>query len=105
MKKLTYTLSNDIDKLHDEIIAGVPALAPRTPDTPDPVRPNSKEPVMTVHALGDVVTLDVPNDADESAIKAVIDAHDGTPPAAFSWNAASDAERLEELRKRLGVPD
>ena len=68
MKKLTYTLSNDLSQLHDEILAAIPALRPVTVS-------GALTPVMSVIGLNNAVTLFTPDDADEAAIQAVIDAH------------------------------
>ncbi len=81
LKVLNFTMHNRLSKLHDELLAAISAVRPVQADpivlidgTP------MKEPVMIVQGLsGEAsdcwVRLTVPDDADESAIQAVIDAH------------------------------
>lgn len=73
MKRLHYTRTNNLSKLHDELLAAIPALRPIPNDDGKLVV------VMRVEGRGDDIWLTVPDDADETAIAAVVDAHDPTP--------------------------
>lgn len=66
--RLHYERPNDLSKLHDELLAALPAL-----------RPTEGGPVLAVEGLGDDIWLTVPDDADQDAIAAVVAAHDPTP--------------------------
>ena len=73
MKRLHYAKAHTLNLLHDEIITAIPALAPIRDDAGDGT------PVMTaVEGKGTDIWLTVPDDADEAAIQAVVDAHDAT---------------------------
>jgi hypothetical protein len=74
MKTLTFTQAHHLGKLHDELLAAIPALQPT--GTGD-----ERQAVMTVSGDGQTLTLQVPDGADEAAIQAVVAAHDPTPPA------------------------
>jgi hypothetical protein len=89
--RLHYTLANDLTKLHDELIAAIPSLAPVPMD--DPPFPGALRPVMTVEGSGDNVWLTVPDDTDVAAVDAVIAAHDPTPPAP----APTQAEQVDQI--------
>jgi hypothetical protein len=74
---LTYTHPHHLSKLSDELMAAVPSIAP----VPGPDGVNMA--VMTLSDDGgDVITMTVPDEADEAAIAAVVAAHDPTPPPA-----------------------
>lgn len=102
MKTLTFTAPHDLAQLHDELIAALPALADhdehqeeiREPDVvereeaaegvvgSETVRPGAvrqvvtvREPRLRVEGTGDAIALAVPDDADEAAIAAVVEAH------------------------------
>jgi hypothetical protein len=81
MKVLNFTMHNKLSKLHDELLAAIPALRSVQADPILLIEGVAmKEPVMIVQGLsGEAsdcwVRLTVPDDADESAIQAVIDAH------------------------------
>lgn len=68
MKKLTYTLNNNLNQLQGELIAAIPALRPVTIN-------GERHSVMSVTGLNNSVSLYVADDADEAAIQVVIDAH------------------------------
>ena len=71
-KHLKYTHPHAAVQLYDELIAAIPALAP----VPIPgSNPPTKRAVLKLSKSGLVVTLSVPDDADEAAIEAVVMAH------------------------------
>jgi hypothetical protein len=71
MKELTYTIPNNLSLLHDELTAGIAELRPvRDEDT------GSLLPTMGVQGDGNKVYLTVPNNVDETAIAAIVRAHD-----------------------------
>jgi len=72
MKTLHYQMPNNLSLLHDQIMAGIPALAPVRDDE------GIGTPVMTVEGDGSNVWLTVPDDTDEAAVQTVIDAHDAS---------------------------
>jgi hypothetical protein len=74
MKNLTFTVPNNLNLLHDELIASVPELRPvqGSDSTGDFV------PRMGVQGHGDEIFLSVPDDADLPAIEAVIRRHDAS---------------------------
>jgi hypothetical protein len=74
MKKLTFTQAHHLGKLHDELLAAIPALQPTGAG-------EERRAVMSVSGDGSTLSLGVPDDADEAAIAAVVAAHDPTPPA------------------------
>jgi hypothetical protein len=82
MKTLTFQQPNYLNQLHDELLASLPALRP----TRDPSGRTFLDgtpalvPVMRVEGMGDAITLIVPDDADEMAIRAVVQAHVPAPP-------------------------
>lgn len=81
MKRLSFTKPNNLSLLHDQLLAALPALRPvpnaqgRISDFTGKVE---LEPIMAVEGLGDEVWLTVPDTANESAIAAVVAAHDPT---------------------------
>lgn len=96
MKKLHYVRPNDLSKLHDELLAAIPALRP----VPMAAHPDHKEAVMTVQGRGDDIWLTVPDDTDETAITTVVAFHD--PLAARpATPAEARAQRIGEL---LAIP-
>lgn len=94
--RLHYSIPNDLSKLHDELIAAVPALRPIPDSEPNPVTPNALRAVMTIEGLGDDVWLTVPDGLsaeDEAAIAAVVAAHDPVPEP----TAPTQAEQVDVL--------
>jgi hypothetical protein len=92
-KRLHFNKPNRINKLHDELLAAIAAL--RGPQQPD----GSRLAVMTVESSGDDIWLTVPDDADETAIQAVIDAHTNAAPP-----PSQDEIDIEEIREILTGP-
>jgi hypothetical protein len=95
MKRLAFTRIHLLDKLNDELLAAIPALAPKANAD------SELEAVFTISGDGDELVLEVPDDVDEKAIAAVVDAHDPTPPApppdpALAIAAASTVEELKQ---------
>lgn len=78
-KRLTYTKAHLLTALHDELIAA--GIHP-TYVGGDPADP-------------DGIVLELPDDADEAAVAAVVAAHDGAAATA-AWDAARQAERDED---------
>ena len=68
MKTLTFTQPHNLSQLHDELLS-IEALKPV------PGASGRNEAVIRVEGKDDVITLSVPDDADEGAIQAIIDAH------------------------------
>ena len=73
MKTLTYTLPHDLGRLHGELHAACPELRPIQIEGAEFL-----ESVMGVEGIGRTVRLIVADDALESAIRIVIDAHERT---------------------------
>ena len=104
MKRLHFQISNNLSLLHDEIMAAIPALAPKA--VPGELSPDGSplyEPVMTVEGRDDDIWLTVPDDTNEAAVATVIAAHDGsgTQPDLTKEALASAAVKL----KSLGLTD
>lgn len=74
MKKITFDQPHYLSKLHDELLAAIPQLQPVEVD-------GERWAVVAVGGDGQTLTLRVPDSADEAAIRAVVEAHDPTPPA------------------------
>ena len=72
MKRLHFQIPNNLSLLHDELITAIPLLAP--------IRDAEGLGTPVIRAEGDDnnVWLTVPDDADEVAIAAVVQAHDHT---------------------------
>lgn len=71
MKRLRYDRANDLNKLHGELLAAVPSLAPTVGAD------GYKYAVFQIWGNGTYVEMNVPDDADEAAIAAVVAAHVG----------------------------
>ena len=69
MRILTYTLVNNLNQLHDELLAAIPAVRAEIIDG----QPTTA--VMLVRGLNNTVKLHVPDAVDEATIQTVIDAH------------------------------
>ena len=69
MKRLHFTRANNLNQLHEEIVAAVPSVRPQLNAF------GEQEAVMTVEGKGDDIWLTVPDDADETAISTVVTAH------------------------------
>lgn len=113
MAVFTYTKPHHAGKLYDELVAAVPALKPvKTPD-------GAWVAVWQLEEQGDVVKVKVPDElgVKEAEIRAVVMAHDPTPPPPAkeqatvetvrkglqgrAWGSLTDAERWELVRARL----
>ena len=94
MKNLNFTIPNNLNLLHDELIAGVPDLRPieRNGSSGDFV------PQMGVQGIGDEIFLSVPDHANVLAIEAVIEKHNATK---HQIDLVSDA--LASGRKKLSA--
>lgn len=68
MKELTFTKQHNLSRLHDELLS-IPALRPVVGTS------GRNEAVIRVEGKDDVITLSVPDDADEGQIGAVVSAH------------------------------
>lgn len=74
MKTLTFdNHPHHLNKLHDELLT-IPSVQPVEVD-------GERRAVMAVSGDGTKLVLQVPDDADETAIRLLVDAHDPTPPA------------------------
>lgn len=82
MKRLKYTVPHNPISLEDELIAAIPSLAPvvvsgeKLPGVNGPL----KQAVMVVYSSGNDVFITVPDETDESAVAAVVQAHTNPPP-------------------------
>jgi len=100
MKKLVYTKTHHLSKLHDELQAAFPEW--RTLGSDGRFRTS-----VSVSGDGRVVTLWVPVITDETVVQAVINSHDPTPPAPSMSdkdklrNAIDGATSLAELKEVL----
>ena len=72
-KTLHFQHLHHLNKLHGELLT-TPTLQPITNTH------GKREAVLLLSGGDDDIWLTVPDDADESAIQAVVDAHDPTPP-------------------------
>ena len=72
MKKLHYQIPNNLSLLHDELLAAIPSVAIQADTT------GERYAVMQVEGNDNNIWLTVPDDADEVAIAAVVQAHDHT---------------------------
>ena len=105
MKRLHFAKPNNLSRLHDELLAAIPTLRPI------PNARGENEPVMAVEGRGDDIWLTVPDDADEAAIAAIVQAHDATrvaprvpDPDLAAWNAATTLPEVKAiLARRLGI--
>jgi hypothetical protein len=68
VKKLTLEVPHHLSKLHDELLT-IPSI-----------QPVDGRAVMTVSGDGQKLTLQVPDTADEGAIRQAVSSHDPTPP-------------------------
>jgi len=98
MKRLSYRQPVHLSKLHDELLAAIPALAgEREPGQP------------RLRVAGDATSaqLDVDDQADEATIAAIVAAHDPTPPpdkAALQRDAIRPRiSELEQLADKLAA--
>lgn len=102
MKRLYFRRPNRLSPLHDELLAAIPALSPV---------PNARgelQAVMHVEGLGDDIWLTVPDDADEAAINAVVQAHNPLAPrpptAAEITQAQAISDKADALVEKLSKP-
>jgi len=72
-KLLTFSKPNRLEKLAEEVKAALPALVGEY---------SPGYPFLRVQGLGDDIRIEVPDDADESAIAAVVSAHEPAAPTA-----------------------
>lgn len=91
MKKLHYPIPNNLSALHDELLVALPTLAP-VKDAH-----GTGTPVIQVSGNDKNVWLTVPDDADDAAITAVVNAHDATKTQPDP--SADRRYRLTELLK------
>ena len=70
MKRLHFQIPNNLSLLHDELLAAIPSLAPIRDAQ------GNGAPVMAAEGTETELWLTVPDNADETAISAVINAHD-----------------------------
>lgn len=100
MKNLTFNRPNLLSKLHDELLAAVPSI-----------RPVNGTPVMAVSGDDTHVYLTIPDNADNVAVTAVVNAHDPTPPPvprAIDYGGDQSTrdqavDAVVQLRQYLGV--
>lgn len=101
----------DLAQLTSELLAAVPGLAPVL-DPSLPV-PGATRAVLSVEGLDGMVVLTTPDDADETAITAVIDRHRPGSPATFASREqeetaarvarAGEAASTADLLKLMGA--
>jgi hypothetical protein len=84
MRTVERTAPHNLGKLHDELLEAIPELR----GTPGP--DGRLEAMMSIGALGDVITLEVPDKVSDEQIDAVLADHDPTPrPARLSPRAVA----------------
>lgn len=88
MKTIIRNQANDLAKLHDELLAAIPALRPV------PGARGLPQAVMLLEARGNRITLQVPDDVTETQVDAVLAVHDPTPRAERN----PQAERIAALK-------
>ncbi len=72
MKQLHFNRPNNLSLLHDELLEAMPSLRS------DSTLGLHQEPIMRVEGLDNELWLTVPDEADEAAIQAIVQAHDHT---------------------------
>lgn len=93
MKRLHFQIPNNLSLLHDELLVAIPALAPiRDAD-------GLGTPVMQVEGDDNNVWLTVPDNADEAALVAVVQAHDPT-----QQQPDPRGDRLNRIREIQTIP-
>lgn len=107
MRILTFTHPNNLTRLQDEL-SRVPGLQPV--DIPGGL----KMAIFSLEASGQDITVHVPDNTDEQAIAAVVNAHDPTPdpvppPPDFGADVPADfayqvAQLVARMRTSLGTP-
>ena len=101
MKILTYELPNNLNLLHDELLAALPDLQP----IPSPSAELATDgnpiyvPVIRVQGTETSVMITVPNGTSRAPIDAVVNAHDHTKK-----QPDSRADRLTRIREIQRVP-
>lgn len=106
MKSLHFLKPNNLDRLHDQLVAALPALrpVPNTVGRLDPVTGQvALEPVIAVEGRGDDIWLTVPDNADEVAIVNVIAAHDPLAPRPRTPNELAQAQARDAAADALLV--
>jgi hypothetical protein len=95
MKNLSITRPHRLSKLSDELLAAVPSLRPVAGvDGVNVAR-------AVVSGDGRILQLQLPDDADEQAIRAVVDAHDATTPGTAEVAVTLAAGNETTVRDRL----
>jgi len=69
VQTLTYTKTNKLAKLHEELLAALPALQGESAPG---------HPLLRVGGLGDQIRIEVPDDVDGAAVAAIVAAHDAS---------------------------
>lgn len=95
--RLTFEHPHRLAKLHDELVAAIPEL------TPVAGLDGALEAVWTISGDGQHLELEVPDDVDEQAIRAVVDAHDPTTPSAGERLAATEEANERTSRDKLAA--
>ena len=99
MPTFTYTTPIELSRLHDEIMAAVPATQPI-------VSRGERVPVMHLEQGGGVTSITVPDGVTKAEINAVVRAHK-RPKQAHEYRAeyatATDARKLEIIARTLGI--
>lgn len=90
---LTYQRKHRLGKIHDELLAAIPALRPA----------GGQDALLLVSGDGETLKLVVPDSADRAAIDAVVAAHDPTTPSAWEQAVATADANDATLRDRLGT--
>lgn len=99
MKRLQFNRPNNLSKLHDELLAAIPALRPVL-NTQD-----RQEAVMRVEGSGDTVWLEVPNTADTAAIGVVVQAHDSLPEAPHERSESGGLQLTPSEQRRSRITE
>lgn len=103
MKRLTFTRDHRLEQLADELVAAIPSLIATAAD-------GHREALHRIWGDGATVTIEVPDDADEAAIAAIVADHTprraGLPPPAdrvrpIVTGSRSDGTALASLLRRL----
>jgi len=99
MKDLIFTIPNNLNLLHDELMKEIPALRPVQISDGS----GDYEPRVGVKGRGDKIYLSVPDDADIPAIEGVIKRHDASRTQ-IDREAAARASGRKKL-SALGLTD
>lgn len=93
MKTLTFTKPHRLSQLHDELLAAFPDWVTVTPGGERVAR-------AALKSADQAITLDVPDEADEAAVAAVVAAHDPAAAPMFQGEYVASAAQVDAITAR-----